>query len=116
MLKPSGVWVSPAEVEARLLAHEAVAQAAVVAARDGDGPERLVAFVILLPGQAVTEAELIEFCRQGLPSVKRPRKVAFTGAFPTTATGKVRRWSSATWPPRCSSPRGQPAEAVPDEG
>jgi benzoate-CoA ligase family protein len=91
MLKPSGIWVSPAEVEARLLAHEAVAQAAVVAAHDGDGLERLVAFVILLPGQPVTEAELIEFCRQGLPSVKRPRKVVFTDAYPTTATGKVRR-------------------------
>jgi len=47
--------------------------------------------VILLPGRAVTEADLIEFCRQGLPSVKRPRKVVFTDAFPTTATGKVRR-------------------------
>ena len=46
--------------------------------------------MILLPGRAVTEADLIEFCRQGLPSVKRPRKVVFTDAFPTTATGKVR--------------------------
>jgi benzoate-CoA ligase family protein len=91
MLKPSGIWVSPAEVEARLLAHEAVAQAAVVAARDADGLERLVAFVIVLSGRSVTEAELIEFCRQGLPSVKRPRKVVFTDAYPTTATGKVRR-------------------------
>jgi acyl-coenzyme A synthetase/AMP-(fatty) acid ligase len=73
MLKPSGIWVSPAEVEARLLAHEAVVQAVVVAA--ADGLERLVAFVILQPTQSVTEAELIELCRQGLPSVKRPRKV-----------------------------------------
>jgi acyl-coenzyme A synthetase/AMP-(fatty) acid ligase len=91
MLKPSGIWVSPAEVEARLLAHEAVVQAVVVAAADTDGLERLVAFVILLPGQSVTEAQLIEFCRQGMPSVKRPRKVVFTDAYPTTATGKVRR-------------------------
>ena len=47
--------------------------------------------MIVQPGQAVTEAELIEFCRQGLPPVKRPRKVVFTDAYPTTATGKVRR-------------------------
>ncbi len=91
MLKPGGVWVSPAEVEARLLAHEAVAQAVVVAAADADGLEKPVAFVITEPGRAVTEAELIEFCRQGLPSVKRPRRVVFTSSFPTTATGKVRR-------------------------
>jgi acyl-coenzyme A synthetase/AMP-(fatty) acid ligase len=89
--KASGVWVSPAEVEARLLAHEAVAQAVVVAARDADGLEKPVAFVIVQPGRAVTEAGLIDFCRQGLPSVKRPRKVVFTDAYPTTATGKVRR-------------------------
>ena len=90
-LKASGIWVSPAEVEARLLAHQAVAQAVVVAARDTDGLEKPVAFVVPQPGRSVTEAELIEFCRQGLPSVKRPRKVVFTEVFPTTATGKVRR-------------------------
>jgi len=91
MLKPSGIWVSPAEVEGRLLAHEAVAQAVVVAAHDADGLEKPVAFVIPHPGRSVTEAELIEFCRQALPSVKRPRKVVFTDAYPTTATGKIRR-------------------------
>jgi benzoate-CoA ligase family protein len=91
MLKPGGIWVSPAEVEARLLAHQAVAQAVVVAGQDADGLEKAVAFVILHHGQSVTEAELIEFCRQDLPSVKRPRKVVFTDAYPTTATGKVRR-------------------------
>jgi acyl-coenzyme A synthetase/AMP-(fatty) acid ligase len=91
MLKASGIWVSPAEVEARLLAHEAVAQAVVAAARDVDGLEKPVAFVVRQPGRSVTEAELIEFCCAGLPSVKRPRKVVFTEVFPTTATGKVRR-------------------------
>ena len=91
MLKASGIWVSPAEVEARLLAHPAVAQAVVVAAPDADGLEKPVAYVILEAGQAVTEDELIEFCRQALPSFKRPRKVVFVGGYPTTATGKIRR-------------------------
>ena len=112
MLKPSGIWVSPAEVEARLLAHQAVAQAAVVAAHDSDGLERLVAFVILLPGQSVTEAELIEFCRQGLPSVKRPRKVMFTDAYPATATGKVRRVELREMAAAALVSGGQPAEAA----
>jgi len=91
MLKASGIWVSPAEVEARLLAHPAVAQAVVVAALDREGLEKPVAYVILVAGQAATEDELIEFCRQALPSFKRPRKVVFVGGYPTTATGKIRR-------------------------
>jgi benzoate-CoA ligase family protein len=91
MLKASGIWVSPAEVEQRLLTHQAVAQAVVVAGLDADGLEKPVAYVISQAGGAVTEDELIEFCRAGLPAYKRPRKVVFTDAYPTTATGKVRR-------------------------
>ena len=91
MIKAGGIWVSPMEVEARLLAHPAVAQAVVVGAADPDGLEKPVAYVVLAPGAAATEVELIEFCREGLPSVKRPRAVVFTEGFPTTATGKVRR-------------------------
>jgi benzoate-CoA ligase family protein len=92
MLKPSGIWVSPAEVEGCLLNHEAVAQAIVVAGLDGDGLEKTVAYVVLRPGVAqATEPDLIEFCRIGLPANKRPRRVIFVAAYPTTATGKVRR-------------------------
>ena len=102
MLKPSGIWVSPAEVEARLLAHEAVAQAVVVAAHDADGLEKPVAFVILQPGQSVTEAELIEFCRQGLPSVKRPARWCSPTATRPRPPGRSAALSCAGWPPPCS--------------
>jgi benzoate-CoA ligase family protein len=91
MIKASGIWVSPMEVETRLLSHPAVAQAVVVAAPDSDGLEKPVAYVLLGSGEAATEEELIEYCRQGLPSFKRPRAVVFTDGFPTTATGKIRR-------------------------
>jgi benzoate-CoA ligase family protein len=91
MIKASGIWVTPAEVEARLLEHVGVDQAAVVAAIDADGLEKPVAYVVSRPGAEVDEAGLIEFCRAGLPSVKRPRRVVFVDALPTTATGKVRR-------------------------
>jgi len=91
MLKVSGMWVSPAEVERRLLAHPSVTQAIVVAGRDGDGLEKPVAYVILGPGTPAAEDELIQFCRDGLPGFKRPRRVVFTDGYPTTATGKVRR-------------------------
>jgi benzoate-CoA ligase family protein len=91
MLKASGIWVSPAEVEDRLLAHEAVAQAVVVAGLDADGLEKPVAYVIVRASVAVTEDELIEFCRASLPSYMRPRRVVFTESYPVTPTGKVRR-------------------------
>ena len=83
MLKASGIWVSPAEVEARLLAHDAVAQAVVVAAVDTDGLEKPVAYVQLHPGRTAHEVtELVEFCRAGLASFKRPRKVIFVDRLP----------------------------------
>ena len=91
MLKASGIWVSPAEVEARLLAHDDVAQAVVVAANDTDGLEKPVAFVLLSPGAIGDEDALIDFCRAGLPSFKRPRRIVFVTEYPTTSTGKIRR-------------------------
>ena len=91
MIKASGIWVSPMEVEERLLAHPGVAQTVVVAATDADGLEKPVAYVVLAEGATATEDELIEHCREGLPSFKRPRAVVFTDGFPTTATGKIRR-------------------------
>jgi benzoate-CoA ligase family protein len=91
MIKASGIWVSPMEVETRLLSHPAVAQAVVVAAPDPDGLEKPVAYVQLAVGAVATEDELIEYCRDGLPSFKRPRAIVFTDGFPTTATGKIRR-------------------------
>ncbi len=91
MLKASGIWVSPAEVESRLLAHADVAQAVVVAANDTDGLEKPVAFVQLHPGALADEQTLIAFCRLGLPSFKRPRRILFVTEYPTTATGKIRR-------------------------
>jgi benzoate-CoA ligase family protein len=90
MLKSSGIWVSPAEVEDRLLAHPSVAQAVVVAALDVDGLERPVAYVVLQSVATAAEEELIEHCRT-LESFKRPRKIVFVGGYPTTATGKIRR-------------------------
>ena len=96
MIKASGMWVSPGEVEARMLQHPSVEQAAVVAALDADGLEKPVAYVVARAGArladpAAAETEIIEFCRLGLPSFERPRRVVFLDALPTTATGKVRR-------------------------
>ena len=94
MIKASGMWVAPAEVETRLLQHPAIDQAAVVATVDADGLEKPVAYVVVGDSDfdpAILESEIIDFCREGLPSFKRPRRVVFLDALPTTATGKVRR-------------------------
>jgi benzoate-CoA ligase family protein len=112
MLKASGIWVSPAEVEGRLLSHDAVAQAVVVAAPDTNGLEKPVAYVVLHDGQSATEDELIEFCRQGLPSFKRPRKVVFVPGYPTTATGKIRRVELRRMAATVLVPSDPPTEAV----
>jgi benzoate-CoA ligase family protein len=116
MIKASGIWVSPMEVEARLLAHPAVAQAVVVAALDADSLEKPVAYVVLSPGAVVTEAELIEHCREALPSFKRPRAVVFTDGFPTTATGKVRRVELRTMAADVLRPQGPVREGPVHEG
>ncbi len=92
MIKAGGIWVSPAEVESRLLEHPAVAESAVVAGVDADGLERPVACVVLRPGSAATQDELVEFCRAGLAHFKAPRAVLVLDALPRTATGKLQRF------------------------
>jgi benzoate-CoA ligase family protein len=91
MLKAGGIWVSPAEVEERLLQHPSVAEVAVVAAPDGDGLDKPVACVVAAAGATVDPDELIAWCREGLAAFKRPRAVIGVVELPKTATGKVRR-------------------------
>jgi benzoate-CoA ligase family protein len=91
MLKAGGIWVTPSEVENRLLEHPAVAEVAVVGVPDADGLDRTVACVVPVAGHKVDEDELIQWCREGLASFKRPRMVIELTALPRTATGKVRR-------------------------
>jgi benzoate-CoA ligase family protein len=92
VLKVGGMWVSPAEVETRLRAHPDVEQAVVVAVPDRDGLDKSVALVVTRPGAEPKAEELVEFCRAGLSSFKRPRHVLFLDQFPLTATGKVQRF------------------------
>jgi len=94
LLRVGGNWVSPLEVEACLLEHDAVIECAVVGSRDGDGLEKPHAFVVLRPG-AVT-AELADALRahaqERLAPFKVPRWVTPVTELPKTATGKVQRF------------------------
>ena len=79
----------PAEVEAVLLAHPDVAEAAVVGVAHSDLGEEVAAFVTLRPDAETEPSALIAFCRERLAGYKYPRSVTVLAALPKSATGKV---------------------------
>lgn len=94
MMKVAGKWVAPAEVENALLAHPAVAEAAVVG-HSFDGLTRPVAYVVLRAGQGSDPglaSHLREFVHGRLPSYKTPVEVRFVSELPRTTTGKIQRF------------------------
>jgi long-chain acyl-CoA synthetase len=84
-----GYSIFPAEVEGVLLAHPAVAEAAVVAVPHPDLGEEVAAFVALRPGLPAEADELIGWCRERLAGFKYPRRITLVSALPRSATGKV---------------------------
>ncbi len=93
MFKVSGIWVSPFEVEQALIAHPAVLEAAVVAARDENGLEKPKAFIVLKDGKAKDLAvNLQDFVKDRVGKWKYPRWVEFVDDLPKTATGKIQRF------------------------
>ncbi len=92
MLKVSGIYVSPFEVEATLVQHPAVLEAAVIGKEDAEGLTKTKAFVVLKPGQSVGEEELKLFVKDRLAPYKYPRFIEFVGELPKTATGKIQRF------------------------
>ena len=92
MLKVSGIYVSPFEVEATLVQHPAVLEAAVVGKEDADGLTRTKAFVVLKAEQKATEEELKAFVKDRLAPYKYPRYIEFVDDLPKTATGKIQRF------------------------
>src|SRR5206468_3419212 len=92
MLKVGGIWVSPVEVEATLVRHPVVLEAAVVGKEDTDRLVKPKAFVVLKePGKASEELanELKAFVKDKIAPYKYPRWIEFVGELPKTATGKI---------------------------
>jgi len=92
MIKASGQWVAPAEVEAALIAHPAVLEAAVVAQKDENQLDKPKAYVVLKPGAKAAPEELQRFCKDRLAPFKYPRWIEFLESLPKTATGKIQRF------------------------
>ncbi|MGZ6392092.1 MAG: benzoate-CoA ligase family protein [Ktedonobacterales bacterium] len=95
MLKVSGQWVSPVEVEAALITHASVLEAAVVGRADAEGLIKPQAFVVLQAGVTPSDEladELKQHVKATLVPHKYPRWIEFVAELPKTATGKVQRY------------------------
>ena len=112
VLKVGGIWVSPAEVETRLLEHPDVAEAVVVGVPDEDGLDKPVAYIVARPGRHVDQDELIAFCRAGLAAFKRPRRVIEIDELPKTGTGKIQRYRLRALAARVATPPVLPTDVA----
>jgi benzoate-CoA ligase len=95
MLKVSGQYVSPFEVESTLMQHPSVLEAAVIGVDDEQGLTRAKAFVVLKDPSLATRdhsTELQAFVKERLAPFKYPRSIEFLGELPKTATGKIQRF------------------------
>jgi benzoate-CoA ligase len=94
MFKVSGLWVSPADVEARLIEHPAVLEAAVVAVQVSGFTKAKACVTVRDPIETGPdlEDELRDFCAAGLHRYQVPQVIEFVGALPKTATGKIERY------------------------
>jgi 2-aminobenzoate-CoA ligase len=95
MIVSAGYNIAGPEVEAALLAHEAVAECAVIGAPNGERGQIVEAFVVLSPGvepDSDCVERLQDFVKQRIAPYKYPRSIRFVEALPKTATGKVQRF------------------------
>jgi len=92
ILKVSGIYVSPFEVEATLVQHPAILEAAVIGKEDSDGLTKTKAFIVLKSGQSLSEEEVKAFVKERLAPYKYPRFIEFVTELPKTATGKIQRF------------------------
>lgn len=95
MMKVGGLWCSPFEIEARLIEHPQILEAAVVGHADEDGLTKPAAYIVLNNPEEVSEKleeALVAHCREGLDHYKYPRWFYFLDDLPKTATGKIQRF------------------------
>ncbi|MDD0814965.1 long-chain fatty acid--CoA ligase [Curvibacter sp. HBC28] len=90
MINASGFKVWPAEVEALMFRHPAIQEACIISTKDAYRGESVKAVVVLRASHAhVTEAEIIDWCRENMAVYKVPRVVQFVQALPKSGSGKV---------------------------
>lgn len=92
MIIRGGENIYPAEIEAWLFEHPAIAQAAVFGVPDARMGEEIMAWVELHEGQTLSEEDIKTYCRDGLAHFKVPHYVEFVEEFPMTVTGKLQKF------------------------
>jgi benzoate-CoA ligase family protein len=95
MMKVGGIWTSPFEIEAKLMEHPLVLEAAVIGREDDAGLVKPAASVVLTDASVASpdlKDELRTLCRKGLAPYKYPRWIDFVDDLPKTATGKIQRF------------------------
>jgi len=91
MILVGGFNVYPREVEDILFSHPKVALVAVVGVPNDKSGETVKAFIQVNPGEACTEEEILQFCKENMAGYKRPREIEFRDTIPVSAVGKVLR-------------------------
>lgn len=91
LIKYKGYQVPPAELEALLLTHPAIADAAVIGVADAEGEEVPKAFVVRQPDSTLTEDDVMEFVTGQVAPYKKVRQVQFIDVIPKSAAGKILR-------------------------
>jgi 4-coumarate--CoA ligase len=91
LIKYKGYQIAPAELEALLLTHPAIADAAVIGIPDDEGQEVPKAFVVLQAGAELDEAGVIDFVAEHVAPYKKVRRVQFADAIPKSSSGKILR-------------------------
>jgi acyl-CoA synthetase (AMP-forming)/AMP-acid ligase II len=91
LIKFKGVHVAPAELEALLLTHPKVADAAVIGLPDDEAGELPAAYLVLKPQVKATAEEIESFVAGRVATYKQVRKVTFVDAIPKSASGKILR-------------------------
>jgi fatty-acyl-CoA synthase len=91
VIKSGGEWISSVELENKIMAHPAVAEAAVIAIPDPKWAERPLAAVVLKPGESVTEEQLRDFLSGQCAKWWVPDRFEFIDEIPKTAVGKFRK-------------------------
>ena len=91
LIKYKGFQVPPAELEALIVTHPAVADVAVIGIPEIEAGELPKAFVVLKPGETATAEDIQEFVAGHVASYKKIRLVEFTDEIPKSASGKILR-------------------------
>jgi acyl-CoA synthetase (AMP-forming)/AMP-acid ligase II len=111
LIKYKGYQVPPAELEALLLTHDRIADAAVIGVYDAEGEEVPKAYVVVQPGADLSATDVMAFVAERVAPYKKVRAVEFVDAIPKSASGKIlrkelRAREAATTPP------SEPAETT----